>query len=103
MSSLTLTETYSWDLPLLEELGLTPFSTQFNEEIYLGERKLFVGDNASIKVWVDCCGAQFWRFEITRSDGRKFKVTTGGGSLKDYWPMAFSIANDCLTVQEIIE
>ncbi len=98
--SLTLAETHSRDLPLFGELGLNPFTTENEEEIYLGEYKLPGYKKASIEIWVTCTPAQFWRFEIIMEDKRKFQMETGSGSLKDYWPSALLIAKDLLTVTQ---
>ena len=52
---------YSWDLPTFKELGLEPFNAPHATETYVGEV-----DNKywTIKIWVDCMPAQFWKFEI---------------------------------------
>lgn len=103
MNKLTLGEasTYQSDLDLFKELGFKPFTTDSQDEIFVGEYKLPFYDNASIKVWVSCMPAQFWRFEIETDEEGRFKMETGSGSLKNYWSTAMMVAEGMLVINKI--
>jgi hypothetical protein len=81
------------DLPLLQELGLKPFSAQPCEETYLGQVSFEDGSKASI--WVTAMPATFWRFEIfCARSGKTFTSETGSGDLNDYWNLVRAVAED---------
>jgi len=91
--------TFDWDRPLFRELGLTPFDF----DIRVKERH-FVGrikhHGAVIKIWLKALPAQFWEFRIACGDPkRKYLVTTGSGSLSDFWPAVKLLAEDMLVVE----
>ena len=94
-------KTYSWDLELFQELGLTPFSSDNQEELFVGEYKLPHYDKANIKIWVTCMPAQFWRFEIETDEDKKFEVSTGSGSMSDYWSSVLKVAEGMLVVNAL--
>lgn len=94
-------KTYSWDLELFQELGLTPFSSDNQEELFVGEYKLPHYDKANIKIWVTCMPAQFWRFEIETDEDKKFEVSTGSGSMSDYWSIVLKVAEGMLVVNAL--
>ena len=96
-------ETYSWDLKLFHKLGLKTFHidiTKNKKDYYIGKVKF---ENGSyVKIWVYCCPAQFWHFEVYDNDGKRFyKVRTGSGSLSDYWPSVDLIARNMFVVEKI--
>ena len=94
-------KTYSWDLELFQELGLTPFSSDNQEELFVGEYKLPHYDKANIKIWVTCMPAQFFRFEIETDEDKKFEVSTGSGSMSDYWSSVLKVAEGMLVVNAL--
>ena len=94
-------KTHSWDLELFQELGLTPFSSDNQEELFVGEYKLPHYDKANIKIWVTCMPAQFWRFEIETDEDKKFEVSTGSGSMSDYWSSVLKVAEGMLVVNAL--
>lgn len=91
-------KTYSWDLELFQKLGLTPFSCENQEELFVGEYKLPHYEKANIKIWVTCMPAQFWRFEIETDEDKKFEVSTGSGSMSDYWSSVLKVAEGMLVI-----
>lgn len=70
-------ETYMVDLPLFSKLGFKSFSTGVHGERYVGEYKLPDYETGSIKVWVTCMPAMFWRFEILTIEGKHFSANHG--------------------------
>lgn len=91
--------TYGWDLPLFESLGLKPFVIHDQRRTLVGKYKLPDCEMASVEIWVTCMPAQFWQFIIETDEGRKFEATTGSGSLSDYWPSILKIAEGMLVVR----
>lgn len=90
--------TYSHDLPLFQQLGLTPFKYDIRKEskLYVGEVKT---DGGFVKIWVDSRPSQFWQFDIYNEETNKTtKFTTGSGRLEDYWPTAEAIANGMIVI-----
>ena len=83
-SSLWLSSTYDKDLPLFRKLGLEVFRDLPNGTYNLGTVKGKGGGEAEVlvKLWP----AMFFGFHITSSEGEKFVVNTGSGSLTDFWP-----------------
>lgn len=94
-------KTYSWDLELFQKLGLTPFSIDNQDELFVGEYKLPHYDTAKIKIWVTCMPAQFWRFEIETDEDKKFEVSTGSGAMSDYWSSVLKVAEGMLVVNAL--
>lgn len=95
-----MTETYDEDRPLFKDLGLKPFGfldlrSEWHE---CGVVKL---DSAHIKVEVCCMPAQFWRFTIEGNiqDVRSGVLSTGSGTLTEYWPSVLHWANGCLVFE----
>ncbi len=87
------------DVPVLKRLGLNFFGGK-NEFVDIGTVEL--GGSRNVKVEVCCMPAQFWRFTITRPSRNgpdTFVMTTGSGSLSDFWPIAKMVANDMLSIE----
>lgn len=101
---LNISETYTQDLSLFSKLGLKPFQTDNQEELFIGEYKFDEPDypsDAYIKIFVRCQGAQIWRFEVLTIDGDKFEINCGSGALRDYWESVMKVANGCFQVKQI--
>jgi len=99
LDTLYRAQTHDWDKPLFRELNLKPFDFDIRTE-----ERHFVGrikhHGNEIKIWVKALPAQFWEFRITVKDPpRKYLVTTGSGSLTDFWPAVKLIAEDMLVVE----
>ena len=92
-------KTYSWDLPLFTALGLEPFDIPCQEKYHCGRVIL---NNAIVNIWVEGLPAQFWEFKI-EGELRNYHVTTGSGSLKDFWGVIVMLAQDMLVVEKGIE
>lgn len=91
--------TYSWDLPLLAELGLKPFHGKTWQEVFVGKVTL---NDALIFIWVTGAPAQFWRFEIVDfGNYQTHTVTTGSGSPRDHWPYVLRIAEGMLGMDSV--
>ena len=101
MGRLDESKTYSCDIPLFHKLGLTPFETNDNEKILLGECVLPFDDGASIEVSVRCMPAQFWEFNVKTVDGRQYKITTGSGTLSDFWDTVSKVAEGMIVIEQI--
>lgn len=92
-------ETYSCDKALFSKLGLKQFSIADQTERLIGEYKLPEDGVGSVKIWVTCMPAQFWRFEIITSNNECYEVATGSGTLSDYWPSIELILTNMLSVE----
>ena len=91
-------ETYQVDLPLFEKLGLKKFSINDREKHFVGTVNL---DDRSVSIYVECYPAQFWEFRVKSVDAGEFKVSTGSGSLTDYWDSVEHIMDGCLVVEKL--
>ena len=91
-------ETYQVDLPLFEKLGLKKFSINYREKHFVGTVNL---DDRSVSIYVSCFPAHFWEFEIESVDNGCFKVSTGTGSLTQYWQSIELIMDGCLVVEKL--
>lgn len=90
--------TYAVDRPLFEELGLPTFhDLDCCCEHYVGVITLKSG--VKIEVSVLPMPAQFWIFKFKTNEGRKLKVSTGSGTLKEFINCIISIANDMIVVE----
>ena len=90
-------ETLKKDLPLFAQLGLPPFKAKGGERTLVG--RVPFKDGSYVKVWVTAAPAQFWHFEVYCVEGdRIHKVSTGSGSLSDYWPTVRLLAEGLLVV-----
>lgn len=98
---LSMAKTYRVDLELFNKLGLNPFTVHDKEELFVGEYKVPEYNNVIIKIWVSCWPAQFWRFEIDTSEGGKYSVETGSGSLTSYWDSVMQIAESMFVVKKL--
>ena len=91
---------YSWDLPTFKELGLEPFNAPHATETYVGEV-----DNEywTIKIWVACMPAQFWKFEIYNKEAKAttHKFRTGSGGFTEYWKVAKMFAEGMLEFEAV--
>lgn len=98
-----LFQPYKSDIKLLNKLGLPIWEAKLNEELYLGEvfpHKKEIGHSISIKIWVTCTPAQFYRFIINNSDEDiSIEIETGSGSLIKYYPMALAAAEGNLVIK----
>lgn len=101
MGKLDESRTYSCDIPLFHKLGLTPFETSNHEKIIVGKCVLPFDDNASVEISVRCMPAQFWEFNVNTVDGRHYKITTGSGTLSDYWDTISKVAEGMLVIEQI--
>ncbi|MBF1166087.1 hypothetical protein [Burkholderia cenocepacia] len=105
---------YPDDVALLKLLGLPAWQAALHQETFVGEAFPYEpdeqpGEETSIQIYVTCCPAQFFRFVIERKSEDKgyagmerVEVTTGSGTLSQYWPMALAIADHCLVVGEVV-
>lgn len=94
-------KTYSCDLELFKKLGLKPFKTNNQDELFVGEYELPDYERAKIKIFVTCTPAQFWRFEIETDENKKFEVLTGSGAMLEYWSSALKVAESRLVVKAV--
>lgn len=96
---------HEYDIKLLNILGLPTWEAKLNEETYIGEvfpTKKEIGKSISIKIWVTCMPAQFYRFIVNNpSQDIYCEVSTGSGSLAKYYPMALSVADGTLVVKQL--
>lgn len=95
MDELLLSGTYSHDRPLFGTLGLRTFSRAGTDWLDVGTVEL---ETASVKIEVYCAPAQFWRFTITpkAEDVQAGVLTSGSGSLGEYWPSVVQWATGML-------
>lgn len=94
-------KTYDWDVALFRDLGLPLFDGIPSHALY-GVGTVKVGDS-TVTLWVEPMPAMFWTAEIETPGERRYKVTTGSGSLSDFWPSIKKIAEGMLVVEEIRE
>ncbi len=94
---------YKSDIKLLNKLGLPIWEAKLGEEFYLGEVFPFSKENGksiSIKIWVTCTPAQFYRFIVHNSGADIFaEIKTGSGSLTKYFQMALAVAEGSLQIK----
>jgi len=96
---MTTFSTYYGDQELFIELGLNKFKDIPNwTSIRVGEI-LFFG--CKIEIWVEGAPAQFWTFNIEFPEGERKRVSTGSGSLSDYWKSITDICSGCLIIEDI--
>lgn len=100
ISPFSKSETYPSDLKLFEKLGLKPFETENQEQIFLGEYKLPHYEKAKIKIYVTCMPAQFYQFQVISESGIKYKIETGSGTLSEYWESVVKVATDMFEVSK---
>lgn len=105
---------YPDDVALLKLLGLPAWRAALYQETFVGEACPYQaeeqpGERTRIQIYVSCCPAQFFRFVIERKSEdedytgmERVEVTTGSGTLSQYWPMAIAIADHCLGVGEVV-
>jgi hypothetical protein len=95
-----LGHTYNCDIELFNQLGLKPFTNiEHQNEFSVGEVKK---ENGTVKVWVQCFPAQFWRFQIQSSECNKiYECKTGSGSLNDFWPFVELILNGMFVIENV--
>lgn len=91
-------ETYQVDLPLFEKLGLKKFSINDREKHFVGTVDL---NDRSVSIYIECHPAQCWEFSIKSVDAGEFKVSTGTGSLTQYWKSIELIMDGCLVIEKI--
>ena|SRR5271157_294325 len=90
---------YSSDISLFKTLGLAIFiNIPTNKEYFVGEVKFKNG--SVVKVSVFPAPALFWKFDVFVAESKKhIKVSTGSGSLKDFWNAIKLIAENMLDVE----
>lgn len=91
--------TYTSDFDLFRRLGFKRFSIDDKEYHIVGIYKLPDYNTAEIKVSVMCWPAQFWKFEIKTNEGTYFTLTTGSGSLDDFWATMILFAQGMIGVK----
>lgn len=100
-------ETYTKDRELFDRLGLRKFAIghgfddrdeSLNDWRDLGTVEF---EWASVRVEVTCLPAQFFRFTVTAKseDVQTVTLTTGSGSLSDFWPTIDLWASGMLGVE----
>lgn len=99
------------DVILLDSLGLQAWTAKLGEETFVGAVQPFADHEAPdrrtvISIYVRAMPAQSYRFEILRcsenSDGmEKLTMTTGTGSLGEYWETALALASNMLNVSAV--
>jgi len=96
---------YKSDIKLLNKLGLPVWETKLGEEIFVGEVFPYYkesGKSLSIKIWVTCTPAQFYRFIVHNNEGDIFaEIETGSGSLTKYYTMALAVAEGTLVIKQL--
>ena len=91
-------KTYSSDLALFRKLGLEPFNIASGYKHYVG--KVDFKNGSWVRVWVVGQPAQFWEFEIYDNEAKtRYKVNTGSGSFRDFWPCVRKMAQNLFTVR----
>lgn len=92
--------TYHVDLPLFAELGLDRFQAAAHGiEIHVGVARFPAG---SVQISVSCYPAQFWKLEVERDEPEAhIMLTTGSGSLTEYWPTVLLFLSDMMNVKEV--
>jgi len=99
-----LYRTYTWDLPLFAELGLTPFGEAPHGVTFeVGRVHLEAGEAI---VSVVCFPAQFWTFDIYPAggtDGQRVRLETGSGALGTYWPIALKFLEGMVKAHVVSE
>lgn len=99
------------DAMLLRSLGLPAWTAKLGEEICIGAVHPFAEHEPAdrrtiISIYVNAMPAQTYRFEILRRsenfDGmEKLTVTTGSGSLGEFWKTALALASNMLNVSAV--
>ena len=96
---------YNKDIKLLHLLGLKEWEANENEDAYIGEVFPNSKENdksLSIKIYVTCLPAQFYKFIIKNEKENIFlEIETGSGSLTKYYPMALAVAEGNLRIREL--
>jgi hypothetical protein len=112
IKGLNMTQTihpYANDFDLLKSLGLPIWEAKHGIEKFIGEVFPFPheDDVSKIRVYVTCIPAQFYRFEVDRhSDDAGYggmetvEIKTGSGTLTHYWPFAFDVCSNMISVSE---
>jgi hypothetical protein len=99
---------YSQDVKLLKELKLAAWSAKHGEEKKIG---IVVCKESTVEIFVTCLPAQFYKFIIKVGlknydtdivSHQIYEMTTGSGSLSDYWPMAKAIAENMVVIKEVL-
>jgi hypothetical protein len=98
MQGIDYADTYSWDLPLFKKLKLKPFCIEkdgYWKDHPVGRVK---DGPAHVDIFVSCCPAQFWKFNIKLPSGKVLYLSTGSGSFSTYWPTIKMFLDDMLVV-----
>lgn len=85
----------------IESLGLVaPEKYPKNQKYIIGTKDF--EDGSSVNIWVNAMPARFWEFEIIPSGINKtVTMSTGSGSLSDFWGSIELIASNMLAVGSI--
>lgn len=95
-------EPYAADLALLKELGIKPFGYNEHDQSDHAVGIYTFPDGSTVEISVQCLPAQFWRFKIdAKESSRKYEVSTGSGTLSDYWPMVVKMVNGMFVVKSV--
>lgn len=99
MKDLDTYSTYYEDQDLFTELCIPRFKEIPNwTSIRVGET--YVSD-CKVEIWVEGAPAQFWTFNIEFPQGEKKRVSTGSGSLADYWKSIEYMCSGCLIIEDV--
>lgn len=82
---------YRADLALVQDLGLAiPAALPTTHEWFtLGEAKR---DGWAVTIEIMAMPAQFYRFTVATSEGARYVIETGSGTLHSYWPSVLLVA-----------
>ena len=93
-------QTYSWDRLLFKKLGLDTFDIETHKEQHVG--KVDFENGSWVKIWVEAKPAEFWRFEVYVAESkRKYSISTGSGSLGNYWGTVEKVAESLIVIDTI--
>lgn len=90
------------DITLLKALGV---DTAAYENARLPREEFFLGTvvkhGYTVDIFVTSCPACFYTARITNTEGKRFQVSTGSGTLERYWPVFEQIAEGMVEVENI--
>lgn len=96
---LGMTETYTEDEKLFNQLKLQPFCFHDQNEHLVGR---ILSKDGDAEIYVTGMPAQFWRFIIHSNEtGEITELSTGSGALVDYWPFVEKIMQGMIVVKII--
>lgn len=90
---------YRDDLPLFQELHLEPFSCKMWDKTFVVKIET---EEGWMEINVTCAPAQFFDFKIFCKDsGEVTEITTGSGTLRQYYPFAEQIMQGMIVVKSL--